>query len=314
MNQVPLLWAAGVTSLALLVTGMPAFAAGCPLLPELNQAIQAKDIDRTKQIEGRIKLDAGCDSKDALKAVRERASLQVAKASALPDGQDAERERLLLDADQPDVLWNAAVLVGDLRYSQKRYAEAFAAFERALEDIKNPSKTPDRPDGKLIEQVTKFSSASRQLAADEESGKRGKFVAAAADHRDGKIGGSLSPNFRGLVIKNVPLPINFKYGTDEFTDLGLQYAQELLMALQQQQPTDLLIVGHTDPRGGDAYNMDLSERRARAVAQFLRSNGVTARIRTEGHGFHEPVAPEVAQSLSQEEVWALDRRVEWRRP
>jgi outer membrane protein OmpA-like peptidoglycan-associated protein len=314
MNKVPSLWAAGVASLALLAMSMPAFAAGCPLLADFNQAIQAKDADKAKDIEGRIKRDAGCDSKDATAAVRERALLQVAKANALPDGRDAEREKLLVDADEPNVLWNAAVLVGDLRYSQKRYADAFAAFERALEDIKNASKTPNRPDPKVIEQITKFSSAARQLAANEDSGKKGTYVAAATDHRDGKIGGSLSPDFRGFVVKNVPLPINFKYGTDEFTELGQKYAEELLTALKQQEPSDLIIVGHTDPRGGDAYNMDLSERRARAVERYLRMNGITARIKTYGRGFHEPVAPEVTQGLSEEDVYALDRRVEWRRP
>src|ERR1700687_2197961 len=92
MSKVPLLGAVGVAALAALAMSMPAVAAGCPLLPEFPQAIQAKGVGRAKEIEGRITRDAGCSAKDAHDATRERAKLQVALAAALPDGQDAARE------------------------------------------------------------------------------------------------------------------------------------------------------------------------------------------------------------------------------
>jgi OOP family OmpA-OmpF porin len=45
------------------------------------------------------------------------------------------------------------------------------------------------------------------------------------------------------------------------------------------------VVGHTDPLGSDAYNQQLSERRANTVARYLASQGVPAdRIRAEGRG------------------------------
>jgi outer membrane protein OmpA-like peptidoglycan-associated protein len=53
----------------------------------------------------------------------------------------------------------------------------------------------------------------------------------------------------------------------------------------------LLLVGHTDAQGTDAYNLDLSQRRSAAVASYLEMHGVSAtRVETAGRGEAEPVA------------------------
>jgi outer membrane protein OmpA-like peptidoglycan-associated protein len=55
--------------------------------------------------------------------------------------------------------------------------------------------------------------------------------------------------------------------------------------------TKVLIEGHTDSRGSDAYNEALSERRAHAVAVALESRGISAdQVRTAGRGKGYPVA------------------------
>lgn len=66
------------------------------------------------------------------------------------------------------------------------------------------------------------------------------------------------------------------------------------------------IVGHTDNTGSAAYNQDLSERRARAVAQVLRDSGVPGgRIASYGRGEEQPIASNLsAQGRAQ------NRRVE----
>ena len=53
----------------------------------------------------------------------------------------------------------------------------------------------------------------------------------------------------------------------------------------------LVVVGHTDSVGAEAYNQGLSERRAKATAMFLIDQGVSAdRIETKGMGESQPVA------------------------
>lgn len=68
--------------------------------------------------------------------------------------------------------------------------------------------------------------------------------------------------------------------------------RELAESLRENSRTEVLIVGHTDSTGSAGYNVGLSQRRARAAADFLAAEGVArSRLRTEGRGEHEPIAP-----------------------
>jgi OOP family OmpA-OmpF porin len=67
--------------------------------------------------------------------------------------------------------------------------------------------------------------------------------------------------------------------------------------------------GHTDDIGDAAYNIDLSQRRAQAVVDYLAARGVSpGRITAVGFGEHQPIA-----SNSTEEGRAQNRRVVLRR-
>ena len=80
----------------------------------------------------------------------------------------------------------------------------------------------------------------------------------------------------------------------------------LAASLDKYPNTNLLIVGHTDSVGADAYNQSLSDRRARAAADYLASQGVArTRLQTAGRGESEPVA-----SNDSESGRAQNRRVE----
>lgn len=61
--------------------------------------------------------------------------------------------------------------------------------------------------------------------------------------------------------------------------------------LNQYPNSTVQVIGHTDSTGSQAYNMDLSQRRARSVAGILTAAGVsTQRISTAGRGSANPVA------------------------
>lgn len=69
-----------------------------------------------------------------------------------------------------------------------------------------------------------------------------------------------------------------------------QIDQEVLAALAScSQIEAVRITGHTDQLGSQQYNQRLSERRAEAVAAYLKSKGATARIDTLGAGKNQPI-------------------------
>jgi len=67
------------------------------------------------------------------------------------------------------------------------------------------------------------------------------------------------------------------------------------------------IQGHTDSRGKDSYNLDLSDRRAAAVREYLTNGGIDGdRLQSQGYGETQPI-----DNRSNEEAWAKNRRVEF---
>jgi OmpA-OmpF porin, OOP family len=83
--------------------------------------------------------------------------------------------------------------------------------------------------------------------------------------------------------------------------------EEIAKLLRGQAQLSVVIVGHTDSQGAYEYNMDLSRRRAEAIAAELgtRYGIAKARLRTAGVGFLAPVG-----SNATDDGRALNRRVE----
>lgn len=98
----------------------------------------------------------------------------------------------------------------------------------------------------------------------------------------------------------------FDFDSDRIRADAAANLNELARSLNKFPNSDLLIVGHTDSRGDDAYNMNLSERRANSASAYLRAQGVPAiRIRTSGRGETEPVSSNDTEAGMQQ-----NRRVE----
>lgn len=84
--------------------------------------------------------------------------------------------------------------------------------------------------------------------------------------------------------------------------------QQVLGVLTSKPALRIAVAGHTDSQAGDAYNMDLSKRRAQAVVAWLTNKGVAAdRLEPQGFGETQPVADNASPAGR-----ALNRRVEIR--
>lgn len=76
--------------------------------------------------------------------------------------------------------------------------------------------------------------------------------------------------------------------------------------LAEFEKTKIIVSGHTDSTGPEAYNQTLSERRANAVRNILVANGVVSnRVTTIGFGESQPIAENSTDYGRQ-----LNRRVE----
>jgi outer membrane protein OmpA-like peptidoglycan-associated protein len=108
--------------------------------------------------------------------------------------------------------------------------------------------------------------------------------------------------------KAVPLrDIYFEYDKWELMPRSFVELKKLLKLMQDHPQLSIEICGHTDSTGENEYNRNLSEKRAKSVAEYLTGNGIPdTRTRYRGCGSAQPIAPN-----STPEGRQLNRRVEF---
>ena len=83
----------------------------------------------------------------------------------------------------------------------------------------------------------------------------------------------------------------FEFDSSELSNAAKQTLDEAAATALEMRPYKVLIRGHTDRAGPDAYNLKLSETRALSVASYLIENGAGRFvIHAEGLGESEPIA------------------------
>jgi len=106
-----------------------------------------------------------------------------------------------------------------------------------------------------------------------------------------------------IVLKN----IYFEFDKDDLMPRSYVELKKLLSVMRSNPKLSIEIVGHTDALGNDAYNLDLSRRRAESVLRFLTENKIAkSRLSASGLGEQIPIA-----SNETEEGRAQNRRVEF---
>jgi OOP family OmpA-OmpF porin len=87
--------------------------------------------------------------------------------------------------------------------------------------------------------------------------------------------------------------VNFDFDKDTLRPDAVATLNEAVEVLRKYPDLRVEVAGHTDAIGTDQYNQGLSERRARAVYEFLTSNGIDAGrlVGPVGFGESRPIAP-----------------------
>lgn len=109
-------------------------------------------------------------------------------------------------------------------------------------------------------------------------------------------------------VGNIVVMRNIFFDTDQskLKEESLPELDKMIAFLKENPGISLEISGHTDNTGTASYNLELSERRARVVWEYIISGGIErGRLSYAGYGFTLPVA-----SNDTEEGKALNRRTE----
>ncbi|MCG2612604.1 OmpA family protein [Flavobacterium sp. SM15] len=103
--------------------------------------------------------------------------------------------------------------------------------------------------------------------------------------------------------------IFFEYNKSNITKQGAFELDKLVQVMKNSPAMVIMVKSHTDSRGTDKFNMNLSDRRAKSTVQYVISKGI-AKDRISGQGYGESQLKEQCDPCS-EEQHAKNRRSEF---
>ena len=279
----------------------------------LQEALAARDLDAARRHYDAVENEVGCDSAYRRKAKRALSNLHAQVAQErLAGGASLASQRALLERGRAYAgTWLTLYMLGNVAHDAREYDRAAALYQEALVAINNKTATPEPLPDSVIDRIHRLAGQDRLLA--------GRHVETPTN-RAGEPDGLAAPGYRGFKPKAELVPITFKTGLSEFDALGRRYADDMAQAMKaqalkaqalEQNPARIVLSAHTDERGGDAYNLELSRQRGEALRDFLQGQGVKQPIEVIAKGEREPLDLFDPEHYGQEEVWRMNRRVEW---
>lgn len=290
-----LLAAAGVSLAAV----APASADCQGLDTQVKAAISSGNISALPALADEISKDTSCDS-TYVEHARRAMALSILAAGQDENGNAAPE--FVNGAAAIARPWQVAMSLGDLKYEAKDYASAVEAYESAINDIRNVKLVPKPPEPAIEKYLAQRAYQAKSLAP--------SYVSSRGFR--GEPAGVIVPSFRNFTAVSVPVPIRFETGESVLTDDGLRAVDDLYNFLKGQKPAAVVLIGHTDERGSQAYNYQLSRDRARAVAEVLHQKGIDFAIKTEGVGEDQPFQADDRSKYNEDELFSFDRRVEFK--
>ena len=139
----------------------------------------------------------------------------------------------------------------------------------------------------------------------------GVFSIAATNGGKVKVDAPLNPiDVIVTAIAVVLKDIEFEFNKSNITPEGAFELDKLVQVLKANENMVIMVKAHTDNRGSDQYNMDLSDRRAKSTVQYIISKGIDkSRITGKGYGESEPKVD--CKENCTEEEHAENRRSEF---
>jgi outer membrane protein OmpA-like peptidoglycan-associated protein len=297
-----------IGAIALVMTfSAPARADCTSSLASFKSAIDRAALADARRLEDEIRDDPSClRFYNQTRDDRIKLQLSLASSGRGPWSTQAEREAAIVEAASVRQTWRGQAALGDLRANQRKFPEAVAAYNEAIQRIGKPIAASDAEKQAMLSKVA----AVKLLANDDDNGSKATTFQSTRDV-SGAPSGPYSPVLRAVGVVKIPVPINFETASTNFTAIGAKAFEELYDALSGQEIREVTLIGHADQRGEDGYNMRLSEARVKRVAEELRRKGLNISMKVEWMGKRQPLDISALPFRPNEtEMLALNRRVE----
>jgi outer membrane protein OmpA-like peptidoglycan-associated protein len=216
-------------------------------------------------------------------------ALNKAEAEHRDDPGSAREKHLAYLASRKAAM---AIAMGKIAAAEKTHQEADAEYEQKLQQQARLGQAElKQTKGDLAEEQAARAEAERRAAA--------AFASLAEVAR-------VNEDQRGTVI-TLPGGVLFPSGGYQLSQAAKTALDKVATALIDQGDTrPMTIEGHTDSRGDESKNLELSQKRAESVRSYLVSKGVSAEaVAAVGKGEETPIADNESS-----EGRATNRRVE----
>lgn len=196
--------------------------------------------------------------------------------------------------------FNQGLRVGYLAHAKTQQGRAdrddyLLLLRKGADSAKGEFVLPERvedfavPDGKMEELVAArarltaaLDRGARKQAALEAARAQAAFDCWLTELDDGARGGECRLIFydaiakaeRALGVLDESYLVFFAWDSTELTPVAERTLDGFLEALGNGRPARVVIAGHADRSGSERYNLDLSERRALAIADALAQRGI----------------------------------------
>jgi len=116
---------------------------------------------------------------------------------------------------------------------------------------------------------------------------------------------------------NVPIVLDniyYEFNSAELTESSKKVLDALVIIMDDNPEMEIELGAHTDDIGTDAYNLDLSDRRAKSCVDYLISKNISVgRLTSKGYGETMPIAPnKFKKGKDNPEGRAKNRRTEFK--
>lgn len=221
----------------------------------------------------------------------------------------------------------------DSRQSRDSRAEATNEITSQEDILSSPTKTIAKDEGRELSATVKAPQEPTTTASDPSSLSTESSQADAPSSEPtpsssnlSSAGSSLTASVSGLeglvadlggrttateIYIDLPTDVLFDFDSATLRPDAFPSLEKLARIVNSSEGT-VQVKGHTDAIGDETYNLQLSERRAQAVAQWLTDQDITAsRLQAIGQGETQPVAQNTQPDGSDNpEGRAKNRRVE----